>query len=510
MSIEAVESTGLNLEEWLKSEEVGELQKHLEERIMRLLFSKNLDDIEFRLMAEQLAWIGAKAADRPRLEREIIQLNLSLDSGQIVPCGLKKLWKGTVAVANFVWDHKVEILVGAAICATGFGIAGATGYTTSVAVGGVVVAGAGSIFEEQSKPNPRIPRLAPPPVSQEGIAAAQQLLQSFVPKLELPSSPNELLVTADGIWANGQFYSNSELMQNSPLVQSIAKYAPAYDNPFAPSPNLIAAPSTPPPTPTTLADAFGPAAQTPQHPQPTHRRDTPPVISTRYTLPGKSDARSHIGWINGINNTFDESRTSGAYIQHLADGYSVAGIYNCSHTVVTDLFESTLLNYSGHSLITAGLLQNEWKSFHEANTNRPNAKLLQICHSQGALHVRNALRETSPEIRDRVIVLAIAPAAVVPRRLCFKSFNYASEKDIIHKFEPSEHPVESLTFDDVLLPTFGEPIDDKAELVILTPHAEATGIDHNFQSPTFLETLSEIIADYKHHGGEYLPEEKGK
>lgn len=234
-------------------------------------------------------------------------------------------------------------------------------------------------------------------------------------------------------------------------------------------------------------------------------------ISHRFILPGSENTRGQIGWINGICNTLEESTNSGLYIQKLAGGHTISGIYNHTHTPIVDLAESCFLNHYGYSPITAELLQAEWKLFHEKNADSPNLKLLQICHSQGAIHVKNALQGSPQEIRDRIIVAAVAPAAVVPKHLCFQSYNWASERDIVYKFEPPPpREIESLTLDDVLIPRFKDPLPHQAELVILPAHPEATGIDHGIQSPTFREDLQDILDEYRQHQGEYLPSEKGK
>ncbi len=229
------------------------------------------------------------------------------------------------------------------------------------------------------------------------------------------------------------------------------------------------------------------------------------LASVTFVIPGMN--RGYIGWINGINNTFEVAKRSGVYLQTLSDGHTISGIYNRTHTVAIDLLESSLLNHNGYSPVTNQLLQNEWTAFHETNRGNSSAKLLQICHSQGALHVKNALENCPPEVRDRVIVIAIAPAAIVPKRLCFKSYNYASEKDIIYQFDPTfKYPLVKGVVDDVLVPRFGEiSPEDLAELVILKPHAEATGLDHSFQSPTYRKVLIEKLEDYLQHAGEYEP-----
>ena len=135
-----------------------------------------------------------------------------------------------------------------------------------------------------------------------------------------------------------------------------------------------------------------------------------------------------------------------------------------------------------------------------------------VGQNKGTIHVKNALEGVPQEIRDRIIVVAVAPAAVVPDQLCFKSFNFASEKDVVYKLEPPPPPpLVAGIVDDVLVPRFGDrPLDHREELIILSAHPDAAGIDHEFQSPTFRKSLEKILAHYEKCGGQYPSEEKGQ
>ena len=86
-----------------------------------------------------------------------------------------------------------------------------------------------------------------------------------------------------------------------------------------------------------------------------------------------------------------------------------------------------------------------------------------------------------------MIVKAIAPAAVIPKALCFDSFNYASKSDIVHQGEDlaayiaggfDESGTDRLEF-------MKNVAKNKEELILLEPHKEAEGLDHGFQSLTF-------------------------
>src|SRR3990167_2324272 len=227
-----IDSIGVDLEnivtlgQWLESEDARTVQRQLEEKIMKMLFSHDPNSPAFQTMVAQLAWIGSQSEEKPFIEKEILALNIP-NGYSIEPCGFfKDIGKAGRAVGHFVKNHVVEIAAGVAICATGVGIAVATGYALSAAVGGVVVAGAGSIFHEEKKPNPYIPPTPlpdPKACSQVELAAIQQNLSILLPKIAFPSSVNEVLITVDGVWANGQFFSTDGIMQHSMFASVFQK-----------------------------------------------------------------------------------------------------------------------------------------------------------------------------------------------------------------------------------------------------------------------------------------------
>lgn len=220
MTIDSIDAEN-GLSWWLESEDARIMQRRLEEKIVEALFSQDPSSPGFQKMAAQLAWIGSQPERKYFLEREIAALNFSNGYEE---CGLwKGLGKTCRKVGHFIADHAVEIAVGTAICATGIGIAVATGYALSAAAGGVVVAGAGSIFQSEKKPGLCRPLPDPKACSQTELAAIQQGLSSSSPKIDLPSSVDEILITAGGIWANGQFFSTEGIMKHSMFASGFEK-----------------------------------------------------------------------------------------------------------------------------------------------------------------------------------------------------------------------------------------------------------------------------------------------
>ncbi|MBX9838518.1 MAG: hypothetical protein K2X69_09425, partial [Silvanigrellaceae bacterium] len=140
--------------------------------------------------------------------------------------------------------------------------------------------------------------------------------------------------------------------------------------------------------------------------------------------------------------------------------------------------------------------------FHEIHKDNPNKKLVQTCHSQGAIHVYNTLASLPKEVTDRVLVINLGGARVIPDRMCYKAFNYASKNDIVHYGE--------IVFASFLDPSDMESSDlmqtliqDRKELVFLDPHPDAEGIDHGFDTPTFEDVLGKHLNTYIERNGEY-------
>jgi RHS repeat-associated protein len=180
------------------------------------------------------------------------------------------------------------------------------------------------------------------------------------------------------------------------------------------------------------------------------------------------------GFINGVLNDFEDAYNAALHISKLAGGANVHSVHNATHGVFMDLFECFLgLNFIATPPVT--YLKEQWhKSYKEGNI------MLQICHSQGAIHVRNALLDCQPEIRNNVIVLAIAPAAYIYKETCDNMMHYRvlSSRDFIPRI-------------DIL-----GSIRSKEYIVDLDSDVNAGVLDHEFMSPTYSEPLKNTITNF--------------
>ena len=188
-----------------------------------------------------------------------------------------------------------------------------------------------------------------------------------------------------------------------------------------------------------------------------------------------------IAYTNGINTTQDQFLENTEWLSRSSQGTKIHGTYNATNSLPVDVAECAL----GHIGIHAPpvqLLKNRWN--HQIATFGPDAKFLEIVHSGGADHLKNALLSSPESVRQRIIVLAIAPSVIIPRKLCYSSDNYISRRDFVTHLD-----------------VFGE-MRYGSEVHILEPHPNANFWDHDFLSPTFEEPLKRHIRNYIDDYGE--------
>lgn len=216
---------------------------------------------------------------------------------------------------------------------------------------------------------------------------------------------------------------------------------------------------------------------------------------------------NEVSGINGIMTSEEAAFSHAAYLQKLAGNYKVDWTFDQSNGLVSDLAGVFCRDYLGVSSQASKTLEEKWTAFHESNLDNPNAKILHFCHSRGAIKTKNSLMSCPKEVSDRIVVVAIAPATVIPSHLCCEAYNYASKKDVVHigeLFWPG-----FLDSSEVGTSKYMEMVlEDRKNLILLEPHPDATGIDHDFQSPTFAEVIKERIDVFKQKYGDVTFEEE--
>ena len=121
------------------------------------------------------------------------------------------------------------------------------------------------------------------------------------------------------------------------------------------------------------------------------------------------------------------------------------------------------------------ILKNEWVDYLSKNDSN---RYLQICHSEGVIITRNALEKTPKDKRNRIDVIAIAPAAYINRFLCNSRVHYVSKRDFIPYLDINGY------------------YNNKDSIIRIKPHPDANFHDHNFDSLTYEQYLRKDINNF--------------
>ena len=184
-----------------------------------------------------------------------------------------------------------------------------------------------------------------------------------------------------------------------------------------------------------------------------------------------------IGYIGGINNTFEEHRSNVKLLSKYAGDMPVHSTYNATHGTLNDLREAQM----GLNLVatTPAVLSFERKLNFFAKAPE-NSVYFQVAHSQGMIHEVTSQLMMPKEYRDRTVYLGIAPAAYMPRELCKNAFHYESTRDIVPHLQK----------------VFGLIGNSADNVSVLKPHFEAPFFDHSFSSPTFRPVIINQVEKY--------------
>ena len=112
------------------------------------------------------------------------------------------------------------------------------------------------------------------------------------------------------------------------------------------------------------------------------------------------------------------------HVHDLAGGVNVRGTCNETHGIVVDLIEC-VMGLWGVTTDPVKRLHEKWdRALADGGT------FLEVCTSQGTIHVRNALLTYSEEKRQQILVLAIAPAAYIVPGTCRQVYHYRQQKPL--------------------------------------------------------------------------------
>jgi len=184
-----------------------------------------------------------------------------------------------------------------------------------------------------------------------------------------------------------------------------------------------------------------------------------------------------INQINGINTSRIEARERAIYTSDLVGGINIHAVYNTNNGFFPKLLECWMgLNFIATDPVRQ--LHKMWNSYFERTS--VNSRILVICHSQGAIHVRNALLDYPPELQQRILVVAIAPAAYIYPETCamVRHYRAKSSRDKIPRID-KEGARRA-----------------KDTIIDLEFHPDAPWFDHDFLSPTYENIIKDSVLQF--------------
>jgi RHS repeat-associated protein len=207
--------------------------------------------------------------------------------------------------------------------------------------------------------------------------------------------------------------------------------------------------------------------------------------SSKYRVGTPQNDGLGMTFVNGIGNSKQDSMAAAKMYSDMAGGREVLGVHNASYGLFADVIESAL-GLFGVMTTPSKLVKENWDECW-ANNNR---RVLHLGHSQGMIHTRNTIPSYDEELRHRINVIAVAPAAHLQENDFAKAVHYESTRDFVPMFD-KVLKIASLDF---------AAIENRAPVVMLLPHQDAPLFDHFNDSPTYgfpvrgnIETFFEII-----------------
>ena len=200
--------------------------------------------------------------------------------------------------------------------------------------------------------------------------------------------------------------------------------------------------------------------------------------STKYRVGTPQNDGLGMSFVNGIGNSKEDSMAAARIYSDMAGGHELLGVHNASYGPGLDLIECAL-GLFGVKTSPSKLTKENWDECWANGISR----ILHLGHSQGMIHTKNTIPSYDEELRQRINVIAIAPAAHVKESDFGKTVHYESWRDFVPLFDKF---LKILTFD-------FDAIKNRAPVVMLSPHPNARVIDHFNDSPTYDKPVRDTI-----------------
>ncbi|MCP5469708.1 MAG: DUF687 family protein [Chlamydiales bacterium] len=196
-----------------------------------------------------------------------------------------------------------------------------------------------------------------------------------------------------------------------------------------------------------------------------------------YNVGNNAANASGIHYINGVGNSTNLASSNRLHISNLSGGMNIGGVYNATHSLPVDVFEAGLNLFRVVHTEPVRLIKEHFEM--DVKNGPPEAFFLYIAHSHGVIEIRNALIDSPEEIRRRIRVVAIAPAAYIDEDLCHSVVHYRAEgcRDFVPHIDRAGR-------------------NRNRHTTVILKSKTRSAWDHSFQSPTYRNALKHEIDKY--------------
>lgn len=197
--------------------------------------------------------------------------------------------------------------------------------------------------------------------------------------------------------------------------------------------------------------------------------------SCTFHLNRRELACGQIGFHNGIQCSLEDAQAHALRLSNeSAQQYNLHCTYGATTSIKGDL-TSAFLGQGGALTPPVIQLLEQWQEFFEKQGTH---RLLQICHSRGAIEVNNALQQLPQELRQRIIVITIAPACLIAEEMAYR---------VINLVIPSDPVVQTAANRDQL---------ERPHTLKLANHSDTPDYPHNMHGSSFRAQLEPRIAAF--------------
>ena len=183
-----------------------------------------------------------------------------------------------------------------------------------------------------------------------------------------------------------------------------------------------------------------------------------------------------VGFLNGVGNGYNDCLESSTHLGILLN-HNVMITHSGTFGPFYD-YERYLCARFGFTCEITTKIHESWNRYFDKN---PDGYIFWVCHSRGAVDTANALATFSEELRQRIVVVAVAPGGLIDPNLCHSVVHLIASEDLVPRLDPYNWSKYSHTFKRV--------------------QGSSTFGDHSFNNEIYADPLAflyrNFLRDYK-------------